>query len=320
MRSTATVSRAFLRVAPYLLRVVGVVGLVAGIAAVARTIDRHALVAALAGANVWLILLAAALNFVTIGFKSTYWWSMVNAAAPVSLAKMYRYTILSVTGSALAPARAGDVLRVYLLRRDNAVAVRFAGTIFAIEKVADVAALLLILVPVPWLMPQLPAWVATGMRALSIVAALAIVALIAMNASGRLRSMLKIPDGMHRHLPLGFAAIVGSWLMDMVEVALVLAAVGVTPSWAMCALILLAINFAISIPATPGNAGALELGATAALNVLGVAGDRAIGFALLYHAMQLIPVIGVGLVLGRGVVRVPDASDDESVEPAAVEG
>lgn len=313
-------SRAFLRVFPYALRIVGVVGLVAGLAAVGRTIDRHALVAALSGANVWLILLAAALNFVTIGFKSTYWWSMVNAAAPVSLAKMYRYTILSVTGSALAPARAGDVLRVYLLRRDNAVAVRFAGTIFAIEKVADVAALLLILVPVPWLMPQLPAWVATGMRALSIVAALAIAALVAMNASGRLRSMLKIPDGMHRHIPLGFAAVLGSWLMDLTEVALVLAAVGVTPTWAMCALILLAINFAISIPATPGNAGALELGASAALNVLGVAGDRAIGFALLYHAMQLIPVIGVGLVLGRGVVRVPESSEEEAVAPAAVEG
>jgi uncharacterized membrane protein YbhN (UPF0104 family) len=89
-----------------------------------------------------------------------------------------------------------------------------------------------------------------------------------------------------------------SWLVDLVEIAIVAEAVGIHASWSTCALVLLGVNFAVSLPATPGNAGTLELGAIAALAWVGVSTERATTFALLYHLMQLGPVVAVGLVLG----------------------
>jgi hypothetical protein len=53
---------------------------------------------------------------------------------------------------------------------------------------------------------------------------------------------------------------------------------------------------AILIPSTPGYIGALEIGALVALDLLGVPRPLGVAFALLYHAMQVVPLVLVGLL------------------------
>jgi uncharacterized membrane protein YbhN (UPF0104 family) len=214
---------------------------------------------------------------------------------------MLRYTVVSVAASAVAPARAGDVVRWWLIRRNHGVSSRYVGTVVAFEKLFDVSSLLLLVAPVPWLVATLPPWVSSATRVLSTVAVLAVVLVISLGRSTRLRALLHAPSG-GPLLALSFLPILGAWLVDLAEVALVLFAVGVAPTWVACALVLLGINFAIAIPATPGHAGTLELGAVAALQIMGVSPDRAAAFAILYHAMQLAPVVLVGLIVGRGAL------------------
>ena len=66
-------------------------------------------------------------------------------------------------------------------------------------------------------------------------------------------------------------------------------------------------------PSTPAKVGALEVGALAALDLLHVASEPALAFALLYHAMQVLPLIVVGLVIELKLVlgREPDEPSPE---------
>jgi hypothetical protein len=62
-------------------------------------------------------------------------------------------------------------------------------------------------------------------------------------------------------------------------------------------LVLFSLNLWIAIPSTPAQFGALEAGAISALQLLQVGGEKAAAFALLYHVLQVLPLIVAGLVL-----------------------
>jgi uncharacterized membrane protein YbhN (UPF0104 family) len=106
------------------------------------------------------------------------------------------------------------------------------------------------------------------------------------------------------------------WIVDLGEVWLVLYAIGIDLPPAAGLLILLTLNLAIMVPSTPAQVGALEFGALVALDQLHVAKEPALAFALVYHAMQIAPLIVAGLVLDMpmvlGRIRVPAAAAAEA--------
>ena len=58
------------------------------------------------------------------------------------------------------------------------------------------------------------------------------------------------------------------------------------------------VRIAVALPSTPGHVGAFELGGVVALRLLHVSDARALAFALLYHLVQILPVMLVGLLVG----------------------
>jgi uncharacterized membrane protein YbhN (UPF0104 family) len=289
-------------------RAVAMLAVAAGVVLVARTVDGRALWRVFAEVSVPLVLAAGALHFVTLGWKAEYWRATIAPVAKVPLRAMLRYEIVCATASALFPARAGDVLRVVVLHRERGVPLRYGGSIAAMEKGADVLSLMLVAAPIPWLLHasglEVPPWVrrATQLVALFALAAMVLASIAALVPS--VRSLLHFPAVSRPSRLVGRAlgAVVLSWATDLVEIALVLAAVGLHASPGAACLVLLSIAVAICVPVAPGHAGSLELGAIAALDVLGAPRDRAIAFALLYHAMQIVPVVVAGLWMGRGLL------------------
>jgi len=51
------------------------------------------------------------------------------------------------------------------------------------------------------------------------------------------------------------------------------------------------VNVALLVPSTPGNLGALEAAAVLAMKILNVAPIAAVAVAVLYHAVQLLPLV-----------------------------
>ena len=90
--------------------------------------------------------------------------------------------------------------------------------------------------------------------------------------------------------------------------ALTARAVGMPLSFINCATVLFLVNVAVIIPAAPGQLGTLEAGAVGALVALGHDENAAMAFALLYHAVHLVPATlagGVILALARRTGRAP---------------
>ena len=290
------------RIWPVVLRVAAVALVAAGVYFFARNIDGRVLKAALRGASPVLIALAAAMGFANLFFKALCWRVMLAPRHPVPLLRLYRYTIAAFAGSLLLPARAGEALRVWLLKRRDGVPVTSSTGVAISEKLVDGCAMILSVSPTLFLIHGLPVWV--GRTIAVLVGGAAVGLTVALVARRRAR-----PDGLIGKLTLGMTAFatpgtfalalcacLGAWMSDFTCVLLVLAAVGVKVPPAVGLLILLGVNVAILIPSTPGNVGSLEIGAVAALDLVGVPQAPAMAFAILYHAVQAIPLLAAGLL------------------------
>jgi hypothetical protein len=86
------------------------------------------------------------------------------------------------------------------------------------------------------------------------------------------------------------------------------------------AVVMTIICFVIAIPSVPGYWGIWEAGGVFALSLFGVGQQEAAGFTLVNHAVQMMPVILVGvgsaMVTGINIVHVSrEAQKQEDPEP-----
>lgn len=301
------------------LRLVVIAAVIAGLAFFIRTIDGAALGRALADAHLAPLVAVAALGFVCLLGKSISWRIMFAPRYVVPTLRLWRYTIAAFAASTLAPARAGEVLRVWVLKRRDGVPKTETVAVAVAEKVLDALTLVALVAPVPWLLPGLPRWIGDGIL---IAAGGALVLFVALwIAAGRVRAteassvVVRFLGGMHalrdgRRLLAAFVVLGLVWCVDLTMVMLSLYAVGIDLPIAGGALILFTLCLAITLPSTPAQIGAHQVGAMLALDVLGVPHEPALAFALLYHALQVVPQLIAGLVLELPLVLGRVRKDD----------
>lgn len=276
--------------------------------------------AALARASWPLVIAAAALNFVNLACKTARW--RVLLAARVAYGRLYYYLVVSYAASALLPARAGEALRVVLLRRRDGVALADAVGPLVVEKLFEVLGLLVVVLPLPFVMP-LPHWVRLSIEAIALggLSAL-VVAVVLARALGRANgsrwhALARGLASLRSPVQIALAALysVLAYLIDAMMVWLVLRALSIHVPWATPALVLLGGNLAIAVPSTPGQLGALEAGVIAGLSIVGVPVADALAFGLVYHVMQLVPVVLVG---ATGLRLASEASAETAIPAEAV--
>ncbi|HET7499905.1 MAG TPA: lysylphosphatidylglycerol synthase transmembrane domain-containing protein [Kofleriaceae bacterium] len=298
------------------IRILAITAIAAGLWWFVRAMDFGALGRALRSAKLWPLVVAAALNFVCLWGKAVCWRLMLAPRHRVSVIRLFRYTIATFAASAIAPARAGEVLRVWVLKRRDGVPAADTAAVAVAEKLLDGISMLILVAPVPWLLP-VPSWVAGSIALCAAIAiALFIGLYIAVGRVGRVDSatsrtlVRRFLAGMHvlrspKRLLFALGVLILVWAADLGEVMAVLYAVDIHLPVAAGLLILFTLNLTIMVPSTPAQVGALEVGALAALELLHVGHEAALAFALLYHALQVIPLIAAGLtfelrlVLGR---------------------
>ena len=351
-----------------MLQALAIIAVVAAVVLFARKLDVHALQSAFRNAKPWPLILAGALSFVQLGFKALGWRELLAPIVGLSPARAFRYTAAGAGMSILTPARAGEGLRVWLLKRDYGVMMTSSSSVAVAEKLVDGIAMLIVLAPLPWLLPELPSWIGRGIVGFSLVLGGALVVLwflapvepvaplaqdacvttippvtpnapitanepvtrispvtpishatpippVMPTASAGHKWWHGLQSGLSfmrrpRHAGRALLAMVCSWLTDWVEVTLVLYAVGVHVPLAAGLLILLTINMAIAVPAVPGSLGTMEIGALVALELLHVPREQGVLFALLYHAVQVVPLLVLSVVGNRWLLGPLKRSND----------
>lgn len=302
------------------VRIVVCVALVVAAILMVRRIDLRALGQAVSQASPWGLALAMALSLGQLACRGLAFRVLLLPTLPVSRLRAIRYMLAGSATSSVAPGRAGDLLRVYLLRRDGGVPVSSTAATLVVEKIIDITAMFLVLGPTPWLLPNLPPWVGRSMAVLALVA-------IGLLAAVWFLATRKHPPRWFASFHAGLRAVqrpalflrallpvLASWLLDFLCIWVILRAVGITIPATSGLLVLLTVNLALAVPAMPANLGTFELGVLAVLAPLGVPTELGLAFALLYHLSQILPVLLLALLDGRFVAAAASASKVESAK------
>jgi glycosyltransferase 2 family protein len=275
---------------------------------------------------VWLVP-AIALTLVTTWVRAVRWRMLF--ADPNAVDPWHSFGALSIglMFNNLLPWRAGEVARVFALRRASGLSAFEIGTTIAVERVLDVFTLALGGV---LLWPFLPdrAWIdLLGIFCAAIVGACVGLVLLLLLFRRRLLSLLlnvmrrfaseqragAIRDAVAagarillrpRRLTLGIILSFAVWGVVGFSIWALLPAFGledVDPlvPW----LILVANSFALTIPSSSGAVGVYEASVQAALVAFGVSGSAALSYGLLLHAVNFFPIIVVGAVASWAMSR-----------------
>jgi uncharacterized membrane protein YbhN (UPF0104 family) len=290
-----------------------------------RKVDFAELGKQMRSAKLWPLVLAASLNFLCLWGKAVCWRIMLAPHHRVGVGRLFRYTIATFAASAIAPARAGEVLRVWTLKRRDGVPVADTAAVAVAEKLLDGISMIILVAPVPFLLPGLPWQVAGGIALCAAIAlALFIGLFIAVGRVGESASsrtwVRRFVAGMHvlrspKRVIGSLVLLILVWSADLGEVMAVFYALDIDLPVAAGLLVLFSLNLWIAIPSTPAQFGALEAGAISALQLLQVGGEKAAAFALLYHALQVLPLLAAGLILEYRLVIGREGDPSSVTEP-----
>jgi uncharacterized protein (TIRG00374 family) len=274
-----------------------------------------------------------ALSVVSVAFtyvvRAVRWRYLLEPLGHARFRTTFRTTVIGFAALSLLPARMGDVLRPYLLARQEGFNAASTFATIVMERVLDMVTVLVLLASYVLLLggrETLPPKLLAPVRASATVAAAVAAALLAImwtlathpERIGHLvlRSERLLPtrvahalSALARTFSQGFAvarearalsfAMAWSfpvWLGIALQVWLVTIAFGIDMPFPGAFLLQALLVIGVAMP-TPGGVGGYHamyrLGVTA---FFGAPNDRAVGAAIMAHASSVIPVALVGIV------------------------
>ncbi|MFD9206350.1 lysylphosphatidylglycerol synthase transmembrane domain-containing protein [Streptomyces sioyaensis] len=266
-------------------------------------IDVKTLVETFHRAMLWPLVLAALLNIGSHCVRAEGWRVMLGPRHRIPFGRLLRYELAAQAASAISPARAGEVLRFWLLRQD-AVPAATTGALIVLKKVLGAVGLAVLVTAAPWLLPALPHWIrgfVAVFAALMVIELVTLVFVAHRVAPDKLPKFLRgLIGGMYflrdsRRMFRALAVMLVGEAADAAAAGAVLYALGIDLPIAAAVMVLFFIDFSNMMPIAPGHLGTFEAGALYSLNLLHVSPDAAFAFALLFHAQQVLPQIVVGL-------------------------
>ena len=266
----------------------------------AQRVDLAGLAATLRGATWTLVGAAVLCNLTSNTLARVRRWAALLAPIPhrerASFLDLARLFYASVALNNLLPARAGEAIRVVQLHRHRGYP---PGALIAAQ-LAEKAIEAVSLGLVCGALALLPGGNRTPLLIAGALAAAAVMALSLIRgrepaAAGKFLQALRALHAERSWIrSLGWALLADA--NDLLLVALCLRALGIDAPPSVWALVLLGINFAILLPSTPGQIGVLEAGAVLALTSAGIPAAPAAAFAVVYHAVHLVPSTALGLI------------------------
>lgn len=220
----------------------------------------------------------------------------------------------------LLPLRAGEVVRVYVVVRRWGQGLWTTLATLVVERVLDslvvvlILGILVLLIPVP----SVARWGALTLLALDVVAAGVLVTLGARPRHlGRLLESLgrrwprlssrvrEAADRFARGLdgvraPAHLAPLAGwtvlAWLVPALGAWIMMRAAHLDLPWIAGWTVLAFVGLGVSVPSAPGYVGVFHYAAVLALDIFAVERAASLGYAILLHAAQVLPITLVGWI------------------------
>ena len=284
---------------------------------------------ALSKADYWWLIPGTAVLFVAISARCVRWSVLMRPVAKMSAQRLFPYAIIGYMANNLLPARAGEVVRAYVLGdREGVSKMGTFGTI-AVERLFDGCTLVLMLLIAGTIVGfedtklQAIAWVSTIFFILALVA-FYVLTLNEVRAKRVIHYFLRILPERFEHLAedmadnllvslrsvhdwrsLSLVALFSgvAWTIEAGAYATIGQGFDLHVTFAHYCLLLSAANLAIIIPTFFGGTGPFEWAAKLVLVGAGVDPALASAYSVVAHGVILVPTTILGLLLlwGFGV-------------------
>jgi uncharacterized protein (TIRG00374 family) len=295
-----------------------------------RNADMSAVWAETRRANPWLLTLAVGVTMMTYALRAWRWQSMLAPIGRTSFAVAFRTTVIGFAASFVLPARAGEVLRPYLLARTEGLSATAAFATIIFERLLDLVTVLLLFAIFVFAAPavvvhgdpsqfaQVKFWgavaAAAALTAVGVMFALAghpervgraalrvervlpapiaarVARFVEMFAQGL--GVLRQPWRLLEALALSFPL----WLSIAFQIWVTSRAFHITFPFTGTFLIVTILIVGVAVP-TPGQIGGFHAAYQIAVTTFFAAPlDRATGAAIVLHAISFLPVTALGAV------------------------
>ncbi|MCC7363441.1 MAG: flippase-like domain-containing protein [Dehalococcoidia bacterium] len=277
---------------------------------------------ALESANYWWLIPAGGVLFLAICARCVRWSVLMRPIAPMSPVQLFPYAIIGYMANNLLPARAGEVVRAYILgEREKVSRMGTFGTI-AVERLFDGCTLVLLLL----LAGSVVGFENGRLQAIAIASTVLFVAAIVIFyvlthseeratrvmhwlarllparfesraediADSLVLSLRSVHSLRSAGLVLLFSAV--AWTLEGGAYAVIGIGFDLDVSFWHYLLLLAASNLAIIIPTFFGGTGPFEWATKLVLTGAGVLAPTAAAYAVIAHAFVLIPTTILGLV------------------------
>ncbi len=302
-----------------------------------RNVELSAVWAETRRADPALLLLAVCVTGLTYAMRAWRWQSLLAPIGPTHFRTAFRTTVIGFAASFLLPARAGEVLRPYLLARREHLNATSAFATIILERLLDLATVLLlfaafVLTAGPGVLTGGPGELADikfwgELSAAAAVGGLVVLFALAGHPERLGRAALRVEGVLPvrlAHMVAGFVETFLRGLAVMRQPGLLMVALAQSfPLWLSIAggiwltsrafhitfpypasfLVMTVLVVGVAAP-TPGAIGGFHLAYKfAVVTFFGVPADRAIGAATVLHAISFVPVtlLGIAFMMSDGL-------------------
>lgn len=282
-------------------------------------------------ADPMLLVLGVVITGITYVLRAWRWQSLLAPIGPTHFGTAFRATVIGFAVSSLLPARAGEVIRPYLLARKEGIKPTAAFATIILERLLDLATVLLLfgvfVVTVPdgvltgdaAQLAYVKFW--GGMAASAAIGGLVVLFLLAGHperlgrAAGRVERVLparlaqvlarfvetfaqglavmrdpaRLAVALLQSFPLWLSIATGVWVTSR--------AFHITFPYTGSFLVMTLLVVGVAVP-TPGQIGGFHAAYQIAVQTFfGAPADRAVGAAIVLHAISFLPVTILGVML-----------------------
>ncbi len=303
----------------------------------------------LQGANYWWIVPGVGVYFIAVWARTWRWHYLLRPIKPIKLDALFPVVVIGYMGNNVYPFRAGEVIRAWVLKRNEAVSISASLATIVVERVFDGLVMLIFVfvtlpfAPIPAPYDQIVIW----MTVLFLGATLGFFVLALRPAltrklytwlfehfvpGQRLREALlnvaeRFVEGLTslrstRDVAMTLVTSILIWLTETTKYWFVMHAFDFNVSFFVLMLMTAVVNLATTVPSSPGYVGTFDEPGIEILKVFDVEANVAGAYTLVLHAALFFPITLLGFYyMARQGVRWQDfARATRAVEEVSLEG
>jgi uncharacterized protein (TIRG00374 family) len=284
----------------------------------------------LQNANLWWIPLGIIAYFLAVAVRAMRWGYLIRPLKPLTLTQLYPIVVIGYMGNNIYPARIGELVRAYLLRRKFDVPIAYSLSTIFLERVFDGLTMVAFVLIGLTQINNLPELLSRALNLAIVFFAVAIAGFLLMAlapskfdalahaiATRILPHRLQTPvlnltsrfvqGAQALRSPRDVAGVVvatiATWLIETVKYGCVALSLGLPLKWLQLMFINGISNLALVVPSGPGGAGTFDLAGKLATVASGIPDQQAATYALALHVVLWVPVtlLGAYFMLREGV-------------------